>query len=212
MLSDIKKSYFEDFGIDLEKAKQKSKFKDENGVITKATEMLGEKIIKKYQLFDLKFADNLGFKKECNPTYQRSGIDYWIFGKDGNKITVDVKTNVGTNYYMKQDDYNSKEDILKGDIKGIPLEIYQYNEFTHPRNKLTNWLLNIVCDTDGIWVKWLDYATVSSVCYDHTRRYKVHEGKVGIYNDGTYSWHISNNNSGIYIKYPVKEDMYLVKY
>jgi hypothetical protein len=204
MISEIKQAYFDKFGIDMEKASKKALVKNENGTITAATEMCGDIYIKKEHLFDVIFPDNIGYKKETRKKFQKAGVDYIVYLPDNEEVYVDIKVCVGPDYSMQPDDYNKLyRDSYKENTKGIPLEIYQNDIFTYSKGKLTDYVLFIIMDKDGIVYNNIQYETIRNIALAHKKNLDTRGGDATWINKGKMTWHTSNNGSGIYIKWPI---------
>ena len=209
-VSDIKKIYFDKFVIDMEKAEKKALLKNnENAIITAATEMCGDKYIKQEHLFDKLFPENIGYKKETRVKQQKAGCDYIIYMPNNEELYVDLKVCIGPNYNMVEDDYNDKNDyteaIKDGIPKGVPIEVYQNNNFTFSKGKLTDYVLFIIMDSDGITYSLLDYDKVHKIALEHKKQWDTRGGSATLVNKGRMKWHRSNNGSGIYIKYQLNK-------
>lgn len=204
MISEIKSAYFTKFEIDMEKATKKALIKNENGTITAATEMCGDKYIKQEHLFDKLFPDNIGYKKETRKKQQKAGVDYIIYMPDGEEVYVDIKVCIGQNYDMQQDDYNTLfRDSYKENEKGVPLEIYQNDIFTYSKGKLTDYVVFIIMDKDGITYNSIQYGTIRNIALAHKRVLDTRGGTATWVNKGKMKWRKSNNGSGVYIKWPL---------
>ncbi len=209
-ISDIKKTYFEKFSIDLEKAEKKALLKNnENAIITAATEMCGDKYIKKEHLFDKLFPENIGYKKETRIKQQKAGCDYVIYMPNNEELYIDIKVCIGPNYNMTEDDYNDKNDYIeaieKGIPKGVPIEIYQNSNFTFSKGKLTDYVLFIIMDNDGIVYSLINYDKVHKIALEHKKQWDTRGGSATLINKGKMKWHRSNNGSGIFIKYQLNK-------
>lgn len=188
--------YCEIFGIDKKKAVAKAVYLSDNGIRTAMKEMIGEGIIKKYNLFNVIFPDNIGYKKVTSKKLQKCGCDYQIFFQDKKSVFIDLKSLVGNDYDMVDKDYrDGGHHEHDENTKGIALEIYQNGIFTNV-NKLTDYFLYTICDKDGISYCLISYKKVFDVC----KKYIIHMGVVPI---NEFTMYKSNNNTGLYIKYPV---------
>lgn len=206
MISKWKEFYFTKFDVDLERAKKRALVKNENGMITAATEMCGEKYIKESHLFDLLFPDNIGWKKVTSKKLQKSGADYEIYFEYNDSFSslyIDIKVCIGPNYNMSSDDYNQPTRLCQPVKKGVPVEIYQNDIFTFSKGKLTDYVLYIIMDEDGIFYKLFSYDEIRKICLEHKKEFDLRGGTATIVNKGKYKWHKSNNGSGIYIKIPI---------
>ena len=73
----MKQQYFTEFNIDLDKAKKRALVNTENGMVTAATEMLGEAIIRKFKLWNELFPNYQSVKKATSKKNQKEGIDFF---------------------------------------------------------------------------------------------------------------------------------------
>lgn len=201
-----KEYYFDKWNIDRTKAAKRALVKNENGIKTAMTEMLGEAIIKHFHLWDVLFPENTGYKKVTAKKLQKAGVDYEVYDADGEPIYIDIKVCVGPDYSMKEEDFNGTPArmILSS---AVPIEIYQNNVFTNTKGKLTDYLLYIIAEDKGISYCLLNYEDVQKISVEHKKTYEIKDsvnGKVAVQiNKGAFKWHISNNGSGTYIKFPV---------
>ena len=199
-----KEIYFKKFDIDRTKAEKRALVKNDNGITTTMTEMLGEKIIKQFHIFDELFPENTGYKKVVSKKFQKAGVDYEVYNEN-ETLYIDIKVCVGPDYSMNADDFNNTSDVLES--KAVPIEIYQNNVFTNTKGKLTDYMLYIIADNSGISYLLLSYEDVMKISMEHKRQieyFYTEKGKIAKYiNKGAYKWHTSNNGSGIYIKFPI---------
>lgn len=204
MISSIKQHYFNKYGISLQMAEKKALVKNENGMITAATEMVGDKIIKLNSLFDKLFPNNTGYKKETRKKYQKLGVDYWVFDENGEEIAIDIKVNIGPDYSMEKSDYTNTE-IEHKDSLSIPVEIYQNGDFTNSDDKLTDYMLYFILDNNNQYYKLIEYSKIRNISLKHKyvdEAVSYSPLTVKRVNKGDFSWHQSNNGTGIYIKVP----------
>ena len=199
-----KEMYFKKFDIDRTKAEKRALVKNDNGITTAMTEMLGEKIIKQFHIFDELFPENTGYKKVVSKKFQKAGVDYEVYNEN-ETLYIDIKVCVGPDYSMNADDFNNTSDVLES--KAVPIEIYQNNVFTNTKGKLTDYMLYIIADNSGISYLLLSYEDVMKISMEHKRQieyFYTEKGRIAKYiNKGAYKWHTSNNGSGIYIKFPI---------
>ena len=193
MISDIKKRYFEDFNIDLEKARKRALVNNENGVITAATEMLGESIIRKFRLWNEIFPNYQSVKKATSKRNQKDGIDFFVTLEDDTVVNVDIKICCGPDFSLdKNQCYKEPEKhIILPQMNQAPIELKQNGFRTFTSRKKTDYLLFIFADCNGISYANLDYNNVLKVVDENIK------------DKGIYLHHISNNKSGEYICYPV---------
>lgn len=144
----------------------------ENGKRTALKELVGEKIIKKYQIWEHFFPDYESVKKVTTKKLQMEGVDF-IINED---TFIDLKSDIGPDY---------------GNI--IPLEIRQNGVFTMLSNKKTDWLLHIVVDDFKKRAVLIDYQWASKL---------AHRIAVAQVNHSEIPWpmFLSNNGTGQYIK------------
>jgi hypothetical protein len=118
------------------------------------------------------------------------------------ELYIDIKVCIGPDYNMIEDDYNDKSqaDTTK---KGVPIEIYQNSSFTFCKGKLTDYVLFIIMDNDGITYSLMSYDEIYKIAYAHRKQWDTRGGSASLVNKGKMKWHRSNNGSGIYIKWPI---------
>lgn len=197
-----KEAYFEKFEIDREKAVRRAIVKTPNGITTAMTEMLGEKIIKVFSLWDRLFPENNGYKRATSKKMQKSGVDFEIFTDNGS-IYIDLKVCVGPDYSMSLEDYNTELANFE-ESKAIPVEIYQNGIFTNSNGKLTDYMLYIIADSKGISYLLISYKEIQKISYEHRKQVENLGTTARLVNKGQYKWHKSNNGTGIYVKVPIK--------
>lgn len=203
MISEIKRAFFEKFAIDMQKAAKKALIKDnENAIVTAATEMCGDKYIKSEYLFDKLFPENTGYKKENRVKQQKAGCDYIIYMPNDEELYIDIKVCIGPSYNMVENDWNNPYQV-DTTIKGVPIEIYQNGSFTFSKGKLTDYVLFIIMDNDGITYSLFSYDEIYKIAYAHRKQWDTRGGSASLVNKGIMKWHRSNNGSGIYIKWPI---------
>ena len=194
--------------------------KEAINVISSLLRVLSTGVLQKTLADGLAYAENLslvdlqrtnlqnayiGYKKETRIKQQKAGCDYIIYMPNNEELYVDLKVCIGPNYNMVEDDYNDKNDyteaIKDGVPKGVPIEVYQNNNFTFSKGKLTDYVLFIIMDSDGITYSLLDYDKVHKIALEHKKQWDTRGGSATLVNKGRMKWHRSNNGSGIYIKY-----------
>lgn len=198
------------FDISVEEAEKNMVHK--NGLITAATELAGDKCIKKFNLWEVLFPGFISVKKIKDKKLQKLGIDYTLVDKDGNTINVDLKCLIGESYTMDPAkdyiDIPPRSDLKK---KGLTLEIDQKNKsgtwiFTNSGIKKTDYLLYIIMDKDGIFYYLLPFKEANKICMEYRPYYTINiEGKAVktyINESSKYKVHLSNNKSGHFIKVP----------
>ena len=85
-----KEMYLKKFDIDRTKAEKRALVKNDNGITTAMTEMLGEKIIKQFHIFDELFPENTGYKKVVSKKFQKAGVDYEVYNEN-ETLYIDIK-------------------------------------------------------------------------------------------------------------------------
>ena len=200
-----KEIYFKRFNIDRTKAEKRALVKNSNGITTAMTEMLGEKIIKQFKIFDEVFPENTGYKRVVSKKFQKAGVDYEVYNEN-EIIYIDIKVCVGPDYSMMPEDYNDPSNAIES--KAIPIEIYQNGIFTNTKGKLTDFMLYIIADNSGISYSLLPYEEIMKISMDHKRQVEYYMEEdyrrfARFINKGAYKWYTSNNGSGIYIKFPI---------
>ena len=216
MISEIKQKYFDEFNIDLDKAKKRALVNSENGMITAATEMLGEAIIKKYRLWNELFPNYQSVKKATSKKNQTDGIDYFITEEDNNVVNVDIKVCCGPDFsfnkdycYRKPEYYHTVKPTEGTISKQAPIELKQNGCRTFISRKKTDYVLFIFADTNGISYTSISYDKILNIVDECISRYEDVKDEHGLtrrtYNDerGLYKHYTSNNGSGEYICYPV---------
>lgn len=215
MISEIKQQYFTEFNIDLNRANKRALVCSENGMITAATEMLGEAIIRKFKLWNELFSNYQSVKKATSKKNQTEGIDFFITKEDGTVVNIDIKVCCGHDFsFNKEYCYRNPEcyrtvKAVKGTInKQAPIELKQNGARTFTSRKKTDYILFIFADTYGISYANLSYEKILTIVDGCISKYKyVNEHgfvrKVFDEERGTYKHYTSNNGSGEYICYPV---------
>lgn len=201
--------YLNEFGISLDKAKKRALVKDEKGIKTAAKEMIGEAVIKKFNLFNKIYPNSIGYRKVTNKKLQKAGADYEVFFEDEDPVYVDLKSSVGLNYDMdKEKDFDivePTEDLLKR--KGAPIEIYQDTNgmkvFTFTNGKVTDTVLFIFCDKDGISFCNMDYTEVRNFALKHKDDYEKRDVDFVMKKRYPFKRQRSGNGTGIFAKCPV---------
>lgn len=201
MISQFKQKIFSTFQIDMDQAKKRALVPGENAIITAATEMVGEKIIKQHTLWNTLFPNYKSVKKVTNKKNQKQGIDYIIVTDDDEEVFVDIKVQIGPDYSPKQDDYKTPHRILSN-TKVAALELYQ-NNIPSLLGKKTDYFLFITVDESGIYYGLLPYEQAVNIIKEHLMTHKVENGVAKVDWPGYLNHYTSNNGSGIYIKYPL---------
>ena len=214
MISTIKQQYFTEFNIDLEKAKKRALVCSENGMVTAATEMLGEAIIRKFKLWNELFPNYQSVKKVTSKKNQTEGIDFFITEEDGNVVNIDIKVCCGSDFsfnkdycYRKPECYRTVKSV-KGTInKQAPIELKQNGVRTFTSRKKTDYILFIFADVYGISYVNLSYEKVLTIvdeCISSYNYVNEHGFVKKVYEErGPYKHYASNNGSGEYVCYPV---------
>lgn len=182
-----------------------------NGKSTLDKEAQGQQVIKTYRLFDTLFPNNEGYRKITTKKKQKAGVDYEVY-MPGEKepIYVDLKCLVGVDYSMTQDDYAKVNDSTEAPIrrirsKGVTLEVYQNKVFTYTKGKLTDYLLWVIIDKDGIFYYNMKYEDAHNICLAYKKESTIVDGICYWHypEKNIYKVHTSANKSGEYIKYPI---------
>lgn len=201
MISQFKQKIFQTFQIDMEQAKHRALVPGENAVITAATEMVGEKIIKQHTLWNVLFPNYKSVKKVVNKKNQRQGIDYQIITDDDEIINIDIKVQIGKDYSPLPSDFKEPHRILSN-TKVAALELYQ-NNIPSLLGKKTDYFLFITVDESCIYYGLLSYEQAVNIIKEHLMTHKVENGVAKVEWPGYLNHYTSNNGSGIYIKYPL---------
>lgn len=193
MISEIKKRYFAEFNIDLEKARKRALVNSENGMITAATEMLGEAIIKKFRLWSQLFPNYQSVKKATSKRNQKDGIDYFVTLEDDTVINIDIKVCCGPDFSLDRNQCYKEPEKQRtlSSMNQAPIELKQNGFRTFTSRKKTDYLLFIFADCNGISYANLAYDDVLKIVDENIK------------DEGMYLHHISNNKSGEYICCPV---------
>lgn len=144
----------------------------ENGRRTAMKEIIGEKAIKRYNVWERLFPGYTSVKRCTSVKLQRSGVDF-IIDED---TFIDIKVDIGPNY----------ENI-------IPVEIRQNKYFTMLSSKKTDYILHIILDDYKRRVVLIDYQWLAKL---------AHKVAVCQANHLEIPFQIftSNNGTGEYIK------------
>jgi hypothetical protein len=161
--------------------------RSENAYRTSAKELICNKLIKRGKLFE-RFCKSMGwqyngYKKISSAKMQRAGVDFVIhcningMEKD---IYIDLKGCVGTKYDF------------------APVEIYQNNQFTNTKSKLTDYMLYIA--VDDYKPPRFRFISYDEICrYSLTYKHKVeYNGDIAFFKRHP-DCKISNNGSGEYV-------------
>ena len=193
MISEMKKRYFTEFNIDLEKARKRALVNSENGMITAATEMLGEAIIRKFRLWNRLFPNYQSVKKATSKRNQKDGIDYFVTLEDDTVINIDIKVCCGPDFSLDKNQCYKEPEKQRtlSSMNQAPIELKQNGFRTFTNRKKTDYLLFIFADCNGISYANLAYDDVLKIVDENIK------------DKGIYLHHISNNKSGEYICCPV---------
>lgn len=178
---------------------------------TNDKEEWGYKVLKRYNILEEFFGNIDGWKKERGKKNQKAGVDIWVY-KENKTIAIDVKVGIGADYSMKREDYLA-EKINENYVgsKAGAVELYQYDFFTNTKYKLTDYMLYIIWDNNGLDFYLIDYDTIRKVSLmnrHHFEKYmpdstvtykKVREP------EAEYTEYESFNGTGIYVKVPMKQ-------
>lgn len=216
MINTMKQQYFTEFNIDLNKAKKRALVNTENGMITVATEMLGEEIIRKFTLWNELFPNYQSVKKATSKKNQKEGIDFFITEEDGNVVNIDIKVCCGPDFsfnkdycYRKPECYRITEPPEGTVKKQAPIELKQNGARTFTSRKKTDYILFIFVDRYGISYANLSYKNVLNIVDECISKYEEVKDEYGFTrnvlnkNRGPYKHYTSNNGSGEYVCHPV---------
>lgn len=201
MISQFKQKIFQTFDIDMEQAKRRALVPGENAVITAATEMVGEKIIKQHTLWNALFPNYKSVKKITNVKNQKQGIDYQIITDDDEIVNIDIKVQIGPDYSPKPEDYKEPHRILST-TKVAALELYQ-NNIPSLLGKKTDCFLFITVDESGVYYGLLEYNLAVKTIKEHLVKHSIIDGVAHKEWPGYLNHFTSNNGSGVYVKYPL---------
>lgn len=161
-----------EFNVTEESVQRRSLVNTENGRKTALKEIIGEKAIKRYNVWERLFPGYNSVKRCTSTKLQRAGVDF-IIDED---TFIDIKVDSGPDY---------------GNI--IPVEIRQNKYFTMLPSKKTDYILHIIIDDYKRRAVLIDYQWLSKL---------AHKVAVCQANDQTTPFQIftSNNGTGEYIK------------
>lgn len=168
---------------------------------TTEKEALAEKALKVNKIFDVFFPGNIGYKKITVKKLQLAGVDYEVYFPDDKVEYVDLKTGIGPDYSMKQEDYTSPHRII-GRQPALALEVYQYGQFTNTKSKMTDYFIYYLKDDYQEAFYLVPYIDVRNVCLKHKKTFKIENGIAKEVFNGEYTVHKSFNGTGDYIKVP----------
>lgn len=195
--------------------------------ITKAKEKIADNILKYYGIFEL-LAEQLGIdyqghRKITSKKLQKSGVDYVMFGEN-REINIDLKTGIGLDYTMKEEDWVLPTDKNIHDVtndknmyrghEGIAVEITQYDLFTNRKEKATDYDLYLMYTASGINIYLIDYAEINRISNENYYHYEKAGLSMYLRVRGSrkygpekayYEIHKSFNGTGEYIKFPVEK-------
>lgn len=178
---------------------------------TNKKELWGYKLLKRYNILEELFGNIDGWKRERGKKNQKAGVDIWVF-KDGVNIAIDIKVCIGKKYSMSQEDYLPEKVNAKyiGSKAGA-VEIYQYDFFTNTKHKLTDYMLYIIWDNDGLDFYLINYETIRDISLKNKHHYEEYLPGAEIVcrrvreKGAEYTEYTSFNKTGIYIKVPMSQ-------
>lgn len=178
-------------------------------------EKIAYEAMKANNVLDHLFPGNNGFKWATEKKLQKAGVDIIVFTNYG-EIYIDLKTGIGPDYGMHEEDYRNKEDYKPiGYDRGIAIEIDQKTKFgswffTNTESKMSDYMIYYIKDNYNEYFALIDYNEIKKVSVAHKKTYELFTDERGQewYKEiwpGTYKVHISFNGTGHYIKYPLSE-------
>ena len=177
----------------MERARKRALVASENGMITAATEMLGEAIIRKFRLWNEIFPNYQSVKKATSKRNQKDGIDFFVTLEDDTVVNVDIKICCGPSFSLDKNQCYKEPEKQRAlpSMNQAPIELKQNGFRTFTSRKKTDYLLFIFADGNGVSYANLDYDDVLKIVDENIK------------DKGIYLHHISNNKSGEYICCPV---------
>lgn len=159
MSSSVKDLYFKKFGVDLKEAERRNFYGD---YLPVAVEMLGDAILKEYNIFPKMFGEGCKIEKIENKILQKRGIDYIV-----DDCKIDIKVCCGPDYTK------------------CPLEIRQYGKTAYV-GKETDMLLYILADWRGIRIVPYAYTSYVKFVDDAIKNPKAYDIKISRNGTGAY--------------------------
>lgn len=217
-MEDLLKYYMEKFNI-TDKDVDKKSHGNPKMYRPMAKELIGNQIIKKYDLFDILFPENIGVVREVGVKAQKAGVDYIIYfptldENNKKKIYVDLKSLVGEDYHMTESDYlTDYMGTRKYDMIGAPVELYQNGIYTNSSSKYTDFVLYTFATKSGIYYSLVSYRKIQEISLANIREVvKDSNGETArwTWKGNIYKVHTSNNGSGRYIKVPFKTNQIVI--
>ena len=157
---------------------------------TRGKEKQAEAALYRNDIWSQMFPDIVSLEKVYDKERQISGIDYIVKSNNGESVKVDLKTQIGTDYYMHEHDYTGSPDRGYQSTDGIVIEIDQYAggkwSHTNTEDKATDYMLYYVKDLHGERCYLIDYKSIARMSEKHDR----------------YVEQTSFNGTGHYIKVP----------
>ena len=177
---------------------------------TKDKELMAMSKIKQYNVFNILFPENEGFKIVKNKREQLMGLDYIIYLPDG-EYGIDLKSLIGPCYESESVDYREPTHVV-ANTPAIVIEIEQYTKghgwrFTNHENKATDGVLYYVKDNKREYFMLVDYKEIMDLSYEH-KKTLIKDESTGYYKyqeNGRFVQYTSFNNTGKYIRVPIKE-------
>ena len=161
-----------EFKVTEEMAQHRALVNSDNGRRTAMKELIGEKAIKRYNVWERLFPGYTSVKRCTSVKLQKSGVDF-IVDED---TFIDIKVDIGPNY----------ENI-------IPVEIRQNKCFTMLSSKKTDYILHIIVDDFKRRAVLIDYQWLAKLAH------KVAVCQVN-HQEIPFQIFTSNNGTGEYIK------------
>lgn len=208
-----KERYFKEFNIEESAAKKNALLHSQNAVVTAATELLGEAIIKKYRLWNSTFPNYKSVKKATSKKNQKEGIDFFITTEDDAVYTVDLKVCCGPDYTAGQRCYKEPQRLIKSQegftLNAAPIELTQNGIRTFTSSKKTDYVFFIFADDNGISYSLITYDRILETVNDHIDKIIIEKNGLKqqvkfIKDRGPLVHFTSNNGSGVYVLLPVK--------
>lgn len=154
---------------------------------TRTKEKVGEKFIKKYNIWEELFPDYQSIKKVTTKKLQLDGVDYILTDANGDDIYIDIKCDIGYDY----------EDI-------VPLEIRQKGIFTMLSFKKTDYILHIVIDDHQRKAVLIDYQLLSKIANKISKAQIAEKKHLGQLQTVPFEVFESFNKTGEYVRLPYK--------
>lgn len=158
---------------------------------TKIKEKIGEKFIKKHNIWEALFPDYLAVKKVTTKKLQLDGVDFIITDATGNAVFVDIKVVIGPDYST------------------VPIEIRQNDCITFTSRKKTDYLLYIVIDDSHNSAILFDYDSISKLALRVAKAQAEEHKHIGQLETVPFEVFKSFNGTGEYIKFDYKNSPFI---